>query len=174
MKTDDPNLVGVHAFEKAGLGRAPFRCVGFSVEKYQACPGAPIQVGGSCAYCGTGIMDTYWIRGSEPGAKTFKVGSDCVRRTGDAGLIKSHKTHPAVRAAAKAKRIAQSAAHIDEWRSMMADEAKVAILTAARYGEQGERCWLDVAKFAYERCGAAGRKRWLKAAKHIINKETTP
>lgn len=71
-----------HAFES--LGAPPYRFVGFEVRKYQACHGAPIQCGGSCDYCGTGIMDTYWFVSSD--GKRFKVGSDCVRKSGDAGL----------------------------------------------------------------------------------------
>lgn len=69
----------VHPFERAGLGMAPFRFVGHFVSKYQACPGAPIQPGSSCDYCGTGIMDVFRIRSTD--GKEFKVGCDCVRRT---------------------------------------------------------------------------------------------
>lgn len=75
----------VHCFEKAGLGEAPFRVVGFHVSKYQACPGAPVQAGTCCDYCGTGIMNVYEIQGA--GGRAFKVGCDCVAKTGDAGLI---------------------------------------------------------------------------------------
>lgn len=76
----------IHVFEKAGLGKAPFKVVGFTVEKYQACQGAPIQVGGSCDYCGTGIMNTYHIQSAD--GNTFKVGCECVNKTGDKGMIK--------------------------------------------------------------------------------------
>jgi len=55
----DQNQNPIHRFEAAGLGTAPFKVVGFSVEKFQACQGAPIQCGTSCDYCGTGIMNTY-------------------------------------------------------------------------------------------------------------------
>ena len=74
----------VHAFERAGLGKAPFRCVGFEVRKFQACPGAPVQAGGSCDSCGQAITLFCWIKGSD-GCR-FKVGSDCVAKTGDHGL----------------------------------------------------------------------------------------
>lgn len=75
----------IHKFEKAGLGRAPFRLVSYERITYQACHGAPIQPGGCCDYCGTGIMDAFWIRSAD--GNRFKVGSDCVEKTGDRGLV---------------------------------------------------------------------------------------
>lgn len=74
-------MSAVHPFEAAKLGVAPFRCTRVTVEKYQACHGAPIQPGTSCDYCGTGIMYAYWIKGSDERPE-FKVGCDCVARTG--------------------------------------------------------------------------------------------
>jgi hypothetical protein len=38
--------------------------------------------GGVCDYCGTGIRWEFWIKGSVAGAKQFKVGCDCVAKTG--------------------------------------------------------------------------------------------
>jgi hypothetical protein len=81
----------VHIFEAAGLGKAPFRVVGFERRTYQACPGAPIQVGGSCEYCYTGIKDTYLIRSAD--GRDFVVGSSCVNKTGDKGLMDTVKRH---------------------------------------------------------------------------------
>ncbi len=86
--------MNIHKFEAAGLGKAPFRVVGFSVRKYQACYGAPIQPGASCDYCGTGIMNVYTIASSDE--RRFVVGCDCVAKTGDAGLRK--QVRDAVRA----------------------------------------------------------------------------
>lgn len=81
----------VHVFEKAGLGTAPFQVVGYA---YQSIGGGgvagPAIVNGvpnfaSCNYCHTVICDIFIIRGSD--GKTFRVGSDCVRKTGDKGII---------------------------------------------------------------------------------------
>lgn len=69
-----------HPFTRAGFGPAPFRCVGMTVEKYQACHGAPIQPGTSCDYCGTGIMYAFWIVNADE-SRRFKVGCDCVAKT---------------------------------------------------------------------------------------------
>jgi hypothetical protein len=79
----------MHPFEKAGLGMAPFRCLG---AEHRVGPirttlpdgivmevGSPGQPMGTCAYCGTGIANCYIIRSAD--GKTFIVGSDCVAKT---------------------------------------------------------------------------------------------
>lgn len=73
----------IHPFEAAGLGKAPFKCVGYEYRTFQACQGAPVQVGGSCRYCGQGICHTYLIKSSD--GKTFPVGSNCVEKTNSKG-----------------------------------------------------------------------------------------
>jgi hypothetical protein len=76
----------VHPFELAGLGKAPFKYVGFEHRTFQTCHGAPVQVGGSCQYCSTGISNFFFIESSD--GKKFHVGSECVKKTGDKALIK--------------------------------------------------------------------------------------
>ncbi len=90
-----------HKFEKAGLGLAPFRVVGNEQKTFQACPGAPMQVGGSCDYCGTGIIDTYYIESAD--GKKFQVGCECVRKTGDKGMMKVVNKNKATAAKAREK-----------------------------------------------------------------------
>ncbi len=85
------NDTAQHKFEAAGLGKAPFRVVGFEVKKFQACQGAPIQAGASCDFCATSIMNVYWVKGSGLNDNRFKVGCDCVEKTGDRGLIRRAK-----------------------------------------------------------------------------------
>lgn len=79
----------VHAFERAGLGKAPFVCVGRSVELFTIPGTGIIKSGTSCDYCGTAIANTFWILSSD--GRKFKVGCDCVRKTADQGLIKEVK-----------------------------------------------------------------------------------
>lgn len=79
----------IHAFERVGLGLAPFRLVDVQIRKYQACPGAPIQPGGCCAYCMTGIMECCVIESAD--GKRFIVGNVCVGKTGDKGLVNPTK-----------------------------------------------------------------------------------
>lgn len=106
MNTTPTAPVAIHRFELAGLGKAPFRFAGFSVETYQACHGAPTQPGTSCDYCGTGIMNVCHVESAD--GKTFKVGIDCIQKVGDAGLI-----HPA-----KAAKKAHKRAKVDEARKL--------------------------------------------------------
>ena len=168
MKTDNPELVGVHEFERAGLGKAPFRCVGYFEKVYQASPDSPRQPGGSCDYCGTAITLHCQIRGAD--GATFVVGSDCVAKTGDAGLIRSFKNRPEVRAAAAAKRAAKDAAVKAEWNRLTTDAATIAKLSdvwvPGRPWVVGEQVLLlDSMRRLWGMCGAAGRQRTLKTLK---------
>lgn len=64
----------VHIFEAASLGKGPFKVSHVTTE------------GGNCEYCSTLIVFRFYIKGQD--SKVFFVGSDCVMKTGDAGLIK--------------------------------------------------------------------------------------
>lgn len=82
----------IHKFESAGLGKAPFRVTGMSEKRCSGQPnaqgvtvGSPGQPCGTCDYCGTGIANCYEITSSD--GKTSIVGSDCVAKTGDTGMI---------------------------------------------------------------------------------------
>jgi hypothetical protein len=167
-KTDNTAEIGLHVFERAGLGKAPFRCIGVEYKTYQAHPGAPVQVGGSCDYCGTGISIHCQIKGAD--GRVFKVGSDCVAKTGDAGLLKGYKSHPAVRAHAKELRVNADKRVIAEFKALMADpetRAKLATLPAPmRYSWQANALEALEGAWAYQ--GAAGRKRVLKMVKAAL------
>lgn len=100
--------MSIHPFENAGLGQAPFRFVG-AVEKrgpfiwqengITHMVGAPGQPMGTCAYCGQGIAICCQIESAD--GKRFEVGSDCVRKTGDARV--STDTERALREMTKAR-----------------------------------------------------------------------
>ena len=62
-----------HIFETAGLGKAPY--------KYIGC----IKLSSGCQYCGTGILYQFWLLSSD--GKKFYVGSDCIEKSGDSGLM---------------------------------------------------------------------------------------
>lgn len=64
----------VHVFETAGLGVGPFALSHVTGE------------GGNCEFCGTSIVWRFYIKGVD--GNTFFVGSDCVMKTGDAGLMR--------------------------------------------------------------------------------------
>lgn len=60
----------VHPFESSNLGKAPFRFL--EVKKDPD--------GTSCAYCGTGIIWRFLVKGSDPLDRVFDVGCDCIQK----------------------------------------------------------------------------------------------
>lgn len=155
----------IHAFERAGLGKAPYTFLGHSREVYQAIPGdpsCPIQPAGSCDYCGQGIYDQFRFRSAD--GRTFKVGCDCVRRAGDAGMIKR------VNAVVAKARTAQTHARQD---AIIATGAALLVrmdLRAALASIPSEHEWkaanggtaLDDAEWLWHASGRAGRVRLTK------------
>lgn len=81
------NEAGKHVFELAGLGVAPFRFVGMVEKVFKA--GDQEKAGGTCAFCSTGIRYCCQVVSSD--GKSFIVGTDCVNKTGDYGIIKAYK-----------------------------------------------------------------------------------
>lgn len=131
-----------HPFEKAGLGKAPFRCVGVS-EMAFTLPDGNTRAGGACQYCGTGIRWAFHIKSSD-GAH-FHVGCDCVEKTGivedfdtvrkanvkarrEAGAMVRRAERDAKRAAEQQERTAMRMDATQQWRDDNA--AMVARLTA--------------------------------------------
>jgi hypothetical protein len=102
----------MHAFEKAGLGKAPFKCVGVTENMWTSGCGTVTKPGGSCDYCGTGIRYEYWIVGAT-GSK-FKVGCDCVLRTASQDTVADFKKVKAQHE--KAKRDVKKAAQRAQWK----------------------------------------------------------
>jgi hypothetical protein len=76
--TQAVEVVAMHPFERAGLGKAPFRFVGSYESKFVAAPGCPAQPGSTCDYCGTGIMTVCRIRSAD--GRESKVGCDCIAK----------------------------------------------------------------------------------------------
>ena len=168
VKSDNTAHVGLHCFERANLGKAPFQFIGYSEAKFQAHPGAPVRAGASCDYCGQSIMGVCHIQGAD--GRKFKVGCDCVRKTGDAGIIRAYKTHPEVRAANRAKARAKDETIKAEWAALMADEAvRTKLGSVSIKNSRGiDEPWLTYAERAWAYCGASGRTRYLKAAKKLL------
>jgi hypothetical protein len=102
----------IHAFEAAGLGEAPFRVVGLETTSDRAALNAEARsagrmyttnlCGGACDYCGTAIFNVYRIESAD--GRKFKVGSDCVKKTGDAGMIRAVAAAESARRRARAER----------------------------------------------------------------------
>lgn len=78
----------IHPFEKAGLGKAPFRYVG-AVDQNPRGDGTIVigehmgvkietKAGGTCDYCGMAIINMYKVRSAD--GHTFRVGCDCLKK----------------------------------------------------------------------------------------------
>ncbi len=151
----------IHAFEKAGLGLAPFQYVRSYESKYVACQGAPVQPGTCCDYCGTGIMYVFVIRSSD--GKQFKVGCECVNKTDDRGLI--NVTKKAMNKLKADARHAREAEKIAAARKLLADSeirAKLATEKHPRAMEMGnpffdDKSLLDWADWMMKNAGNSGR-----------------
>ena len=78
------------------MGIAPFTFTGIErkVSSISSTPAAT-NPGGICQFCGTSIVDCYWIKDTND--KRFYVGIECVRKTGDPGLYDSVKKARAVK-----------------------------------------------------------------------------
>jgi hypothetical protein len=153
----------IHEFERAGLGKAPFKFVGVAEKTYQACQGAPVQPGGTCAYCGQAIRYCFGIRSAD--GKRFVVGSDCVDKTNDAGLrrVVDAKVNELKRTAQHARQdalIAQATAALPQ-----AEAALRAIPHPQEYRASKGETKLDQVVWYLQNAGRSG-KCW--AAKEIL------
>jgi hypothetical protein len=166
-KTDNAALVGVHKFEAAGLGKAPFRFVGLS-ENVIKHPDGSSQSGGTCDYCSNGIRHECWVLSAD--GKRFKVGSNCIEKVDDAGLYQAYKTSPALRAANRAKAQAKYAADRAELAALIEAHKDALAAMPHPYGFHDRKTgvpltYLDRINHALPCCGAAGTKSWLKTLK---------
>jgi len=88
----------MHPFERAGLGKAPFRYVGIEAQEIShgervigSVGGCQVttQPGGTCAYCGHYIVNMFMVESAE--GRRFHVGCDCIRKVNDSGLVEACK-----------------------------------------------------------------------------------
>lgn len=117
----------IHVFEAAGLGKGPFHLSSVTEE------------GGHCQYCNTAIVFRFYIKGQD--SRIFFVGSDCVMKTGDVGLMRVVEREVKKRQAElRQKREEQKMAAI---RDRLTDPAVIAEFTTqphpyAYYANQGK------------------------------------
>lgn len=165
VKTDNPALVGVHKFQAAGLGLAPFRFVGFSVNVITY-PDGTSKAGGSCDYCGAGIANECQVMSAD--GKRFKVGTDCIAKVGDAGLLQAYKSSPEQRRHQAKLRQARAAVVTNELLAIIASSADQLRALPHSRGftdrETGQPLTrLDQVNWYLNACGASGRAGFLKA-----------
>ena len=166
-----------HVFEKAGLGKAPFRLVGLETTSDRIALNHERQSNGltytpnyctSCAYCATAIMDAYIIQSSD--GKRFKVGCECVKKTGDLGIILAVKT-------AKAKkdreyRHAREACKLREGAELMADQRVRDFLSKYPHSKEWAAArgdtLLDEITWLIKNSGVSGTLRAYARVKNLI------
>ena len=159
-----------HKFEKAGLGKAPFKFLFHEYRIFQACHGAPIQVGGSCDYCGTGISNWYWVKSAD--GKRFKVGSECIRKTGDKGLIKIVKKEEAKKR--RAKTAEKNFKNFGTLAGHLCNEKTVEILKSEKHPRHEQNDYFaslsayDYALWMFQKAGAKGRNETVKKIETIL------
>ena len=124
--TTEETTTKIHPWQRAGLGIAPFRYVGYELSVYQAVPGdpnCPLQPGTSCDYCGQGIMHVCRIEDAD--GKRFKVGCDCVKKAfADTNKRLVKTVESAVKAAKKAQQIEREEVRIEAAKATLeSDEA---------------------------------------------------
>ena len=169
----------IHVFEQAGLGLAPFRFVGLENNNDRAAINSERRANGqiyttnyctSCDYCSTAICDAYYLESAD--GKQFKVGCDCVLKTGDAGLINIVKKLSAK--AATDKRHAREAVKFAEGAALFARPEVQAMLSAMPHprkwpANKGETM-LDSVKWMLLNAGTAGKlKTYAEIAKLCTN-----
>ena len=161
IRSDNEAAVGVHAFERAGLGPAPYRFTGVTEMAFQAAPGAPKQAGTCCEFCGTGIIYAYGLQAAN--GNKFHVGCDCIEKSGDAGLIRAYKSSPEHRALAAKKRAAKDEANKAEIARLLEEKRQTLEAKAVIRWDGTEESLYNSYVRIIGMCGASGRARYLKA-----------
>jgi len=134
------NETATHVFEQAGLGRAPFRFVGFEDTAANADENGMVRSstggvemvtkpGGSCDFCGSYITQFCWIRSADD--RRFKVGTSCVSKAGDKGLF--DKVKRAAGRVRRAKAKARETARIEAARAAFVAEGSEVRAWLAQY-----------------------------------------
>lgn len=148
----------VHVFEVAGLGKGPFHLDHVTAE------------GGHCQFCNTAIVFRFYIKGQD--AKVFFVGSDCVMKTGDVGLMRVVEMEVKKRQAElRARRDAEKMAAIKD---RLSDPAVIAELQSkphpyAYYAKNGKTL-KDYVDYIFRYGGKAAK---LKLASYVLPAEVT-
>lgn len=166
IRSDIAPDIGRHVFERDGLGLAHLGPPEKRGAQSQCTEMAPAQPGGVCAHCGTGIMDCCLIRGAD--GRTFVVGTTCVNKTGDAGLIQAYKSTPEFRAHQADLRREKDARVQIEWADFISRPEVRASLGAIplppRWDGAPSRTLLESLESGWGYCGMSGRARYLKHA----------
>lgn len=178
--TSTDTTQAVHPFERAGLGRAPFRFIGVNAgvdvaygevilnrAEYER-TGIRLSTkrGGTCAFCGQGILDLYTVEDSEK--RRFHVGCDCIKKVGDDRLVRSvaaaKRKVDRVKRAKRAKAVEATLADFVEANR----DALIALPHPNAYMAAKGETLLSWAEFMIAKAGATGRAKALKTIKAAL------
>lgn len=156
----------IHPFEKAGLGKAPFRYVGgidqnvtqagtVIIGEHMGCQ-LETKPGGTCDYCGMAIINMFAVRSAD--GKTFKVGCDCLKKV---DIVNPAALKADVKKAADAK----ADARIANARKLLETEAvRAALSSKPHYQPWAQAKGLTMLDYAEWTLANAGRKGKTDAA----------
>jgi hypothetical protein len=171
----------IHKFEKAGLGKAPFRFVGVwsmpSKSLQDANPNAynaaladhpDVPMIGTCNFCGMAITDHFLVKSSD--GKLFAVGCECINKSGDTGLMRNVSAEK--RKLDADKRHAREKSKLDTLQGLLQDEKVIAKLSSLPHpkGWAG-RSALDYVDWMTDHSGTSGRLRVLSYILKIMKGE---
>lgn len=161
-----PDVV-THIFELAGLGKAPFRFVGVKEVWHQAHYSAPKKPGSACDLCGHAIAECCFIASAD--GRQFKVGNDCVKKTGDAGL--RNITQRAINKLKRDKQALKDAALVDEYDGAMRQflHSTPGAHPNEYYASQGKTIG-DYLLFGYTSSGTASKAKSIRKHKEALDK----
>jgi len=171
MKSDVSKEVGVHVFERAGLGVAPFKYAGYEYKVFKAAPEAPSLPGGLCSYCGAALYNCCYVKDVNGGS--FIVGPDCIEKVGERGIIKAFKSSPEFRkhkAEIRKEKASKIKAELD---AALVEKAEA--LKSAPH-PKGFKDWksgnplsfYDYAVWMVRNAGASGRERVYREMKKVV------
>ncbi len=159
IKSDNAAHIGKHAFEISGLGKPPYRFCGV------------FEQPGSCEHCSTGIKYNCVLESSD--GKRFRVGTSCLEKSGDQGLIHAYKTSPERREIAQRKAQARDDRVTAQLNDLL-DQHR-AYLNTRPWSKYIDTPWADhLIETVLPMCGAAGRARYLATVKKAINEAEQP
>ena len=163
-----PNPAAAHPWERAGLGVAPYKLIGAGTMTYQACPGAPVQCGGSCDYCGQAITQVFFVRAACGSA--FHVGCDCARKACDKGEKVMRQIETERKKLEAAKRANLAARKLGELEALIEEHAEALrkIPHPREWAAAKGETMLDNAHWMLKNAGDAGRARLLAELRKVL------
>lgn len=150
----------IHPWERAGLGKAPFRFIGMEEKLYKS--GDHVQPGGCCAYCSQGIRYVFNCRSAD--GKVFGVGCDCIARVHAKGVKVLTDAERALRNFKKAQAATKLAQFKLEAKAVLA--ANPALLTDKPHPSFAGKTLRDYVEWMFAHAGATGNRHACNIVKH--------